>query len=267
MTNQRFPLSAAAFAVVGLSFAVAGCILGSDPNVNTVKFGSLGGSNGGAGIGGGGAAGSDLTTIPGIPIALFDASNESFGFSTYDEPTNLAVHNGGTPPTLDLDMTDSSPAGGGSLKVSAPYSGANQYVDVQSKAFPATMLQNWAGGKLHVRVKVDTGFTFAGQIEPYADTTAGFVFVGTSLNVVAGGGWHDYVVNLDGAMTRNSGYDLKQVILFGVHIGSGTGGGSQGPVTFHIDSFSVEGIASPAGDAGTGVGGGSGSGSDAASGN
>jgi hypothetical protein len=119
------------------------------------------------------------------------------------------------------------------------------------------MLQNWAGGKLHVRVKVDTGGTFAGQIEPYVDTTTGYVFVGTSINVMMGGGWHEYIVPLDTAMTRNAGYDLHQVILFGIHIGSGGGGANQKAVTFHIDSFSVEGITAPAIDAGSDTGGGS----------
>ena len=47
--------------------------------------------------------------------------------------TNLAVHNGGTAPTITWDGTDGSPtAMAGSLKVTAPYSGANQYVDIQS---------------------------------------------------------------------------------------------------------------------------------------
>ena len=61
-----------------------------------------------------------------------------------------------------------------------------------------------------------------------------------------GGGWHDYTFALDSAMTHIAGSDTKQVILYGVHIGSGGGGASQGSVTFHIDSFSVEGIAAPA---------------------
>ena len=133
----------------------------------------------------------------------------------------------------------------GSLKVTAPYSGANQYIDIQSPTFPTTMLANWMGGTLHVRVKVDSGSTFMGQIEPYVDTTSTFAFVGTSTNVMMGGGWHDYRVVLDSAMTHITGSDTKQVILFGVHIGSGGGGASQGPVTFHIDSFAVEGIAAP----------------------
>ena len=257
MKNQALLL--ASMIVGGLSLAASGCILGSNPNDNSQIFGGVAGANGSAGNNGNagttGAGGASLETIPGIPLATFDTGTESFAFSTYSETPNLAGPNSPVMPTLDWDASDQSPSGGGSLKVFAPYSGANQYVDIQSPAVTPANFRNWSGGKLHVRVKVDTGSTFVGQIEPYADTTSNFTFVGTSQNVQMMPGWHDYPVTLDSAMTRNAGYDLKQVILFGVHIGSGTGGGSQGPVTFHIDSFSIEGIAAPPGtDAGSDTG-------------
>ena len=267
MKNQSSPL-ALAFAFTGLSLAAAGCILGKNPNENERVFNSaVAGTTGSAGgsTGAGGAGGTNLDTIPGFPVATFDAGDEAFTFSNYPEASNLFTNNGGTPPTIMVDTSDASPTTGGSLKVFAPYSGANQYVDVQSPAATAATAKNWVGGKLHVRVKVDAGSTFAGQIEPYVDTTPGsFFFVGTSLNVVPGGGWHDYVVTLDSAMTRTSGYDLKQVILYGVHIGSGSAGGSQGPVTFHIDSFSIEGVTAPVMDAGRDTGTGADSASDLA---
>jgi hypothetical protein len=249
MTNQ--PLFLAMVMAGAFSFVATGCILGDDPNHNSMLYGAQAGSSGTAGTNGGagntGAAGSNLDTIAGIPVATFDTTIQSFAFSTYDEPTNLAVHNGGMAPTITWDGTDGSPGTPpvGSLKVFAPYSGANQYVDIQSPTFPTTNLANWMGGKLHVRVKVDTGSTFAGQIEPYVDTTSTFAFVGSSINVMMGGGWKDYSFALDSAMTHIAGSDTKQVILYGVHIGSGGGGASQGPVNFHIDSFSIEGIAAP----------------------
>ncbi len=247
MKNQ--PLLLASVVAGTLSFLAAGCILGSDPNKPSMIFGAPGGSTGSAGSNGNagttGSGGSTLNDLVGVPIATFDTTIQSFAFSTYDEPTNLAVHNGGMPPTITYDATDGSPTATGSLKVFAPYSGANQYVDIQSPTFPMAMLRDWSGGKLHVRVKVDTGSTFVGQIEPYVDTTSTFAFVGTSVNVMMGGGWHDYVVTLDSAMTHITGSDTKQVILYGVHIGSGGGGASQQPVTFHIDSFTVEGITAP----------------------
>ncbi len=260
MNNQRFALVAVAFG--GFCFVTAGCVLGDDPNKNSQLFGAQGGApgNGGGGSGGGGGTGAGLPDPPlGSPVAMFDTSTELFAFSTYAETSNLATSSP-TPPTLDFDPADGSPAStGGSLKVLAPYSGANQYVDIQARPFAVGMLQNWVGGKLHVRVKVDTGSTFMGQIEPYADTTANFTFVGSSFNVNVMPGWHDYTVPLDTAMTRNGGYDLKQVITYGVHIGSGTAGASQGPVTFHIDSFTLEGVTLPTADAGSGTGGSAGS--------
>lgn len=249
MKNQ--PLFLAMVMASAFSFVTAGCLLGEDANHNSMLYGAVGGITGTAGsngTAGNGAGGSTLMPLIGTPVATFDTNIQSFAFSTYDEASNLAVHNGGMPPTLDWDGTDGSPSDPslgpvGSLKVFAPYSGANQYVDIQSPTFPSTMLRNWAGGKLHVRVEVDTGSTFAGQIEPYADTTSAFTFVGSSINVMMSAGWHDYVVPLDTAMTRNAGYDNTQVILFGVHIGSGGSGANQKPVTFHIDSFAIEGVA------------------------
>jgi hypothetical protein len=253
MKNQ--PLLLAMVTASALSFAAAGCILGSDPNHNSMLYGDLGGTTGTAGNTGSGGGGGATTDPPlvGTPVATFDSTIESFAFSTYDELTNLAVHNNGTAPTITWDAAEGSPSSMlGSLKVTAPYSGANQYVDVQSPTFPTTMLRNWMGGRLHVRVKVDAGSTFAGQIEPYVDTTSTFAFVGSSINVMMGAGWHDYSFALDSAMTHITGSDTKQVVLYGVHIGSGGGGASQGPVTFHIDSFTIEGVAPPASpDAGT----------------
>lgn len=274
-TNQRLLLTAAT-SVCGL--LLAGC-LGGDPNKNSMCLfdtsnpgcpnGSASGA-GGSGAGGSGAGGSGggsaTGAIVGTPLATFDTTTQGYQFSMYDEPTNLAVHNDGTPPTITWDDSDGSPSGGGSLQVTAPFSGANQYVDVQSPSFGAANLQNLAGGKLHVRVRVDPGSTFNGQIEPYVDTTTAYSFVGTSIQAGRGNDWQDYVVDLDGAMTRISGYDLTKVILIGVHIGSGSAGASATPVTFHIDSFSVEGGSPTVGGTPDAGGGGSdaGSSSDAA---
>lgn len=255
MTKHTFSLAVAAAALGGLALSAAGCF-GSDPNMNSYIYNKNPGSDAapasGAG-GGGGSGGVDPNgPIIGVPLATFDTANQGFSFSTYSEMPNLAVNNGGTPPSIMWDGTDGSPTSG-SLKVFAPYSGANQYVDIQSKAFATTSLQNWAHGTLHVRVKVSSG-TFNGQIEPYVDTTTNYAFVGASLNPAKGGGWQDLSVDLDNAMTQISGYDLTQVILFGVHIGSGTAGSSQQPVTFNIDSFSIAGVPGLVADAGADTG-------------
>ncbi len=168
MKNQ--PLLLASVVAGVLSFAAAGCILGSDPNKNSMLFGAPGGSTGTAGSRGtapeAGAGGATIdTTLVGTRVATFDTNIQSFAFSTYDEPTQpgRAQQRHGVRPSPGM-RTDGSPTSiAGSLKVTAPYSGANQYVDIQSPTFPTTMLRNWMGGRLHVRVKVDTGSTFSGS--------------------------------------------------------------------------------------------------------
>ena len=52
-------------------------------------------------------------------------------------------------------------------------------------------------------------------------------------------------------LTRNVGYDPGRVVAFGIQFTSGGAGAGQGPVTLHIDSFSIEGL-SPA-DAGAAI--------------
>jgi hypothetical protein len=152
--------------------------------------------------------------------------------------------------------------------VTATYSGSNQYVDVQSKNMMTTP-QNWAGGKLHVRIKVDSG-NFGGGAQLYV-LTGSYVFGGTHTNFAKNSNWQEFTTNLDAPVTANSGYDPAQVIVFGVQLTSDAMGVT-GDVTFHVDSFSVEGIQSTTGTAGsggggtTGTGGAGGSGSDASAG-
>jgi hypothetical protein len=269
MNFQRISL------VATLALTVAGCF-GSNPNQNSMTMdGGFVATGGTSGSGGSGGPFDQNTPIAGMPLATFDANAKGFSFSTYNEVPNLAVHYTDTPPTLTWNGADGSPSPG-CLKVTAPFSAANQYVDVQSQSFQTdtmnlcTGCMNWTGGTLHVRIKVDAGSTFTGQIEPYADTTANYTFVGTSINVQMDNNWHDYTVNLNNAMTRNSGYDLSKVILFGVHIGTGNSPASTPtPVTFEIDSFSIDGApaATGAGGAAGGSGiGGSGGNHDAGNG-
>ena len=259
---------------VAALLTAAGCF-GSDPNQNSMladgSVTATGGTSGGSGGSGGPFA--QNTPIAGTPLATFDADIKGFSFSNYNEPPNLAVNNAGTDPTLAWNGTDGSPSPG-AMTVTAPFSAGNQYVDIQSKSFQTDTANmcvgcmDWSGAKLHVRIKVDAGSTFTGQIEPYADTTSNYTFVGTSVNVMAGNDWHDYVVDLKNAMTRNSGYDLSKVILFGVHIGTGNSPASTPtPVTFEIDSFAIEGAPSSTatGTAGSGGGGATGAGGVAGS--
>lgn len=237
----------------------AGCF-GGNPNQNS----QLANTD----AGGGTMSGSlpdGSAPITGVPLATFDTTSLGFAFSTYADPnsTNLGAAASTATPSIGWIGTEGSPSPG-ALKIVAPYSGANQYVDIQSKAYPMTGLQNWTGGKLHVRIRVDASSTFGGQIEPYADTGAAYNFVGTSFNTGKGSDWQEYVVDLTTAMTQISGFDLSQVILFGIHIGTGAAGSTATPVTFYIDSFSIEGApggsTGAGGTSGTGAGGTSGAG-------
>ena len=151
----------------------------------------------------------------------------------------------------------------------APFSGANQYIDFQNTSmFGTKNPQNWMGGTLHVRVKVDGG-SFVGVAQPYVDTGTGYVFGGQSNNYGKGNDWQEFTVNVSkptNPTTQNAGYNPTQVIAFGIQINSGSAGGSQGPVTFHIDSFSIAGIAPPSSGSGGAGGGATGAGGGAAAG-
>ena len=61
------------------------------------------------------------------------------------------------------------------------------------------MLKNWAGMKLHVRVKVASGGNSVpanSGVQPYVNTGASYNYCGGYSNLVAGNGWNDYVLNL-----------------------------------------------------------------------
>jgi hypothetical protein len=248
--------------VATMGLAAVGCF-GSDPNQNSMHadgaFVATGGTSGG-GTGGSSGSFDPSSPVPGTALETYDTGVQGWQYSMYADKSSTNLGASGTlfPTWLG---TDGSP-NPGALVAMAPFSAASQYIDIQSKSFEtdsSTTKQcmgcmDWTGGKLHVRVKVQAGGTFNGQIEPYADTTDNYTFVGTSFNASGDNNWHEYVVDLANAMTRNPGYDLSKVILFGVHIGTGTTVASTPtPVTFEIDSFSVVGA-----PGGTGAGGASG---------
>jgi hypothetical protein len=263
MKKQSFLLLAASFG--GLAMASAGCLWGSDPNKNSQLLpgvdGSVGTGSGGTSGGSGGTSGGTpaMGAIVGSPLATFDSTTDGFVLNSYHDTgsKNLGDPNSGASPapTLMLDAADGNPSAG-SLVVTAPFSGANQYVDIQNTSkFGTASPKNLTGGKMHVRIRVDAGGSFGGIAEPYVITTAGFVFGGTSTNFAKNNNWQEFVVNLDSPGHPDSGYDASKVVIFGVQLSSGSAGGSQGPVTFHVDSFSVEGVV--LGTGGTGGGGGS----------
>lgn len=140
--------------------------------------------------------------IAGTAVETFDTESD-FGFNPYHDTlqTNLgnpASLDGGAAPTLGFDSTEGSP-NPGSLRVTVPFSGPNQYVDVQSLVF--VVPQDWSGHTLHVRLKVDEGSTFGGVAQLYVDTGVSYVPADSSVNVAPGSAWQDIAMDLTHPMT------------------------------------------------------------------
>ena len=181
--------------------------------------------------------------IAGTAIDTFDTESD-FGFNPYHDTLQMNLGNpdtleGGVPPTLGFDSTEGSPSPG-SLKVTVPFSGPNQYVDIQSYVFAVP--QDWSGHTLHVRFKVDEGATFRGVAQLYVDTGVSYVPADSSANVAPGSGWQEIAMDLSHPMTTDpSGrFNPKQVVLYGLQLNSGSAGLNATPATFHVDSFSLE---------------------------
>jgi hypothetical protein len=192
---------------------------------------------------------------------------EGFALNTFmgtsaGSATNLAAdRDGATKATIAWDGTDGDPAAG-SLKVEAPFSDYNQFVDVQ-KVFGATMLKNWTGLKVHVKAKVVGGNQSANNpsgVQPYVNTGATFGgYCGAYQNLKTGGGWNDYVLDLSNPACATA----NEVIAVGVSFQAGSGSDNDGGVnptkpiaaTIHVDSIWLEGSATCMGGTG-GTGGG-----------
>ena len=261
--------------VVGL--LASGCF-GSDPNENSATLcavqpgigncpvsgsggdgstssSSSGGSSGSGGSSSSGGDGGPTAPIIGCPLATFDtdAGNGLQGMiinAYHDTGTTINLADPtlmfATLPMLSWDGAVGSPLPG-SLALLAPYTGSNQYVDLQNTSmFGTAHPQDWRGAKLHVRVRAEG--TFVGGVQPYVDTTTGYVFGGTHANftsgVPVGNNWRDFTVNITSPLVMNAGYDPTKVIVYGLQVTSDQAGASQRSVTFHIDSISVEGLAS-----------------------
>ena len=176
-------------------------------------------------------------------METFDTESD-FGFNPYHDTlqTNLGNEDsldGGVAPTLGFDSTAGSPTPG-SLKVTVPFSGPNQYVDVQSYVFAVP--QDWSGHTLHVRLKVDEGSTFRGFAQLYVDTGVSYVPADSNVNLAPGSQWQDIAMDLSHPMTADpSGrFNPKQVVVYGLQLNSGSAGPGATPATFHVDSFSLE---------------------------
>jgi hypothetical protein len=237
-------------------FGVAGCF-GSDPNVNSMYYGDAAppATTGSAGTGGGGT--SVTGPIKGSPYALFATATEGFQLNVYHEDATSGQTNLGDPasnatPSLTFDSSVGSPDPG-SLKVVAPYTGANQYVDIQKSMTMSPM--DWRGKTMHVRIKIASG-NYPGGAQVYAITVPmQYKFGGTFTNVAKNNNWQEFTVNLDSPMTPITGYDPSQVIIVGVQLNTGNAGSGADTVTFNIDSFSIDPPIAGGGTAGSGGGG------------
>jgi hypothetical protein len=213
----------------------------------------LGGAAGAGRDAGGGAAGAAIVPdrvlpdaaapVGGMSLDTFD-KDVDFGFEPYHDTaqTNLAdpaVIDAGTAPGLALDPEEGSPSPG-SMKITVPYSGANQYVEVQSYVF--VVPQDWSGHTLHARLKIDAGSTFHGYALLYVNTGVSYIAGSTAINLASGADWQEIAMDLDHPMTvaSTTRYSAKQVVLYGLQLNTGTSGAGATPVTFHVDSFSLE---------------------------
>jgi hypothetical protein len=179
--------------------------------------------------------------IVGMPLATFSGGLEGFMIETFHDTsqTNLGDPMSGAspPPMLSVDTDVGNPEAP-SLRLTAPYSGARQYVDIQ-RVLGTTNIQNWSGRTLRVRVRLTEG-TSTGGIQLYVKTTSAYVFGGSFTNFAMGSSsWQEFMLDIDNPTTRITGYDPSQVISFGLQLNSGDGGAGSRPVTFHIDSFSI----------------------------
>jgi hypothetical protein len=179
--------------------------------------------------------------LSGMPLDTFDTDID-FGFepSHGTVETNLAdpaIVDAGTAPLLQFDPDEGSPSPG-SMKIVVPFSGANQYVEVQSYVF--VVPQDWSGHALHARIKVDAGSTFNGVAQLYVDTGVSYVAAATAVSLASGSNWQEIAMDLDQPMTVADRYSAKQVVLYGLQLDTGSAGAGAGPVTFHVDSFSLD---------------------------
>jgi len=177
--------------------------------------------------------------IVGTALATFGSTIEGFRLDSFAEATNLNDGTHPTPPTLAWEMTEGSPDPG-CLKITAPYSAASQYVDLESPVFPDP-LPDWTGRKLHVRIKVDPSATFHGSPLVYVKTSAAYTYYpSSSTPYPASSDWQEVTMTLTSPAPvppATAGADPAHVITYGIHPTSSAGAG---PVTFFVDSFSLE---------------------------
>jgi hypothetical protein len=223
-------LSSMSTRVLFLMMLAAGCAAAPD------RGSSMGGT-GGAPVGV-----PAMGPVIGTPLATFDTGNlDQFSLNTFAEATNLA--NAPSPATMTWEPNDGSP-GLGCVKITAPYSGPNQWVDLEAPAFAAP-LPDWNGKTLHVRVKLDPSSAFTGNPRLYVKTGTAFVFYTAAFTPYPqGSGWLELTLPLVSPAPvppANPGADPTQIITYGLDpITAGAPPVTPTAVTFYVDSFSIE---------------------------
>ncbi len=150
-----------------LMLAAIGCSSSSSPG-----DGGSGGTSAEGGKGGTSATGGSAGAAALALSYTFDSSVQGWAINTYHDTnsTNLGYElapdagiDASAPPTLTHDATDGNPATptAGCLKLTATFTGYNQYVDVKVGISPTV---NLSGKKMHAQVQLAsaTGGTFPG---------------------------------------------------------------------------------------------------------
>src|SRR5262249_11344247 len=153
--------------------------------------------------------------------------------TTAGSAVNLAVTEAGTQATIAPDATDGRPTPG-SLKVTAPFSDYNQFVDIQP-GFGATALKDWQPFKSHVRRQDKTTTHPTANrlgVQVYVNTGASYNgYCQTYTNVKSNGNWDDYVLDLSQSSCTTAPQDPTMVIAAGVSFQTGSGSNGDGGTT------------------------------------
>jgi endoglucanase len=174
----------------------------------------------------------------------FDVGTEGWGLSAYQDPTltNLGarVPDGGSAATLRFASADGDQnSGPGSLKLTVPFAGLDQYVDaIVTLGTPGISL---SGKTLHAAVRLVSGSFPEGGLLFHASTGTSFVYAAAPFVNASSfpiGQWVPLTFDL-GAATA-AGFDPAQVVQIGVQFFSGfssSGGAFTGSdVVFELDS-------------------------------
>ena len=218
----------------------------SAPTVGSARTNSAGSApiGGYAGAGSGGATAQGIPAagaIIGTPLETFDSSAHGFALNSFVEASNLAL--APSPATATWVADEGSPDPG-CMKITAPYSGPNQWADLEAPALPAPW-PNWAGKTLHVRIKLDPNSTFSGSPRVYVKTGTDYVFYTTTfMPYPAGAGWQEFTLPLASPAPvppALPGADAAQIRTYGVDpLTAPEGQPVPTSVTFYVDSFSIE---------------------------